>query len=349
MIEEFCRNIYNIGLRLNCHLSSANCLCPDKSSYEYLCYQCYLTQKDRSHEEYRIRFNTESGKIMIGHDFKQEKPCGSANWAGYEIVNIVVEDAGDRLKKCMCFLEKEEQSIVELVALALTYAVSFGKREISYISMVDAFKPEQFMDHFWNLSFVVMQRFCDGKDCGKLLDELSRCMDDLRVIYGRREEMGEQFHDYLGIVCRGLEETEHSLAMGESFLWQQYQLIDRKIASKSLGEFIFCGTDTDGKLVGYELHKEIEEEFVGICSVLKNFFVCYQEQKHAIKQDTFDKLIAALNLFASEKVDVNSIRGLEKLDLQSAKAWRANAKLIRQYLWAAKGRNLIRQYELISA
>lgn len=342
MIEEYCRDIYNVGRKTDCSLSKINCLCPDKSSYEYLCYQCHAAQNDISSEEYQPKIDADSGEICIQHDFQYEISCTSPDWVDYQIINIGVSNICDEMKKNKVCSERLQQAIVELVALALACAAVSEDRGISYISMIDAFKPEQCMNHLWNLSNVIMQRIHSGKNCEKSLKKLCQCMEHLNMIYEQRERIGNEFRNYLENVCLGLESIGHGIELEQSFLWQAYNLINNKKTSESIEQFVFCGADTDGETV--EIWRDA---FKDLCFVLKEFLINYQEQKHIMKVEDYDKLIGMLNMFASEKVDIHTIKGLEQLNLQSTIAWTANADLVIRYLKNVARDELLKTFGLV--
>lgn len=343
MIEDFCRNIFNVGLNLSCSLPSVNCLCPEKSAYEYLCYQCYLSQKSISEEDYDLKFNVETGKVVVDHKFEKEDSCSSPDWIGYQIINVTVERV--ELEEFLRLSQKYEASIIELVALALTQTAIFRHKEVAYISVINAFKTEQFINHFWNLLLAIMQHMNGEKDCTSLLDELSRCIMDINTIYGQFEQVGRQFNKYLEFICLGLERRGHSLGIEQAFLSQQGELVSDKQKANTLEEFLFICRDTDGKIVEHEF----KNEFIRLCTLLKKYLMSYQEQSHAIRFETYDRILSALNLFSEEKEFVaNSIKGLEMLDLQTTNAWKANADIVLRYLQSVRKRNIVVAYSLTS-
>lgn len=342
MIEKYCRYIYTVGITTDCSLSKINCLCPDKSSYEYLCYQCHTAQNDMSNENYQLKFDADSGEICIQHVFQCEIPCTSPAWVNYQIINMGVQNICSDDEKNNVDSDRHQWAIVELVALALACAAVSEDRGLPYISMVDAFKPEQCMNHLRNLSNVIMQRIRSGKSCENSLKELCRCMEHLNMIYEQRERIGNEFRNYLENVCIGLESLGHGIELEQSFLWQACNLIDNKKTAESIEQFLFCGVDTDGQT------PEIwQYAFENICLVLREFLVNYQEQKCIMKEEDYVKLIAMLNMFASEKVDIHTIKGLEQLDLQSTNAWKANADIVIKYLKNIVPKNLIKMFDLV--
>lgn len=342
MIEEYCRNIYNVGRKTDCSLSKNNCLCPDKSSYEYLCYQCHTAQSDLSDEVYQPKIVDGSGEIRIQHDFQWEIPCSSPEWAGYQIINIDVPNICDEIKKSEDDSDTLRQKVVELVALALTYAAVSEDREIPYISMIDAFKPEECMNHFWNLSSVIMRRIQGGKDCKNSLQQLCQCMEHLNMIYEQRERIGNEFRNYLEAIYRGLESVGYNIGLEQPFLLQEYNLINDKKTSESIEQFVFCGIDSNGEET--EIWRNVFKE---LCFVMREFLINYQEQNQMMEIEEYAKLIAVLDLFALEKADVHAIKGLEGLDLQSTKAWKANADIVMQYLKKFARKNEIKMFDLV--
>ena len=78
-------------------------------------------------------------------------------------LNIGVSNICDEIEKNNVCSDRLQRAIVELVALALACAAVSEDRGLPYISMVDAFKPEQCMNHLRNLSNVIMQRIQSGK------------------------------------------------------------------------------------------------------------------------------------------------------------------------------------------
>lgn len=349
MVEELCRCIYNVGLKLDCNLSKYNCLCPTEKDYELLCYQCYLRQKEESGEVYKLKLNAESGEIKICHEFEYEDPCVSVEWVGYQIVNVIVENVCDKVKKSAKPSHKSINAIIELVALAMTQVISFERGEVSYINMIDAFYTEQFIAHFWNLLCAVMRQFQKGKDNKKLLKELRQCISGINTIYENRREIGEQFGEYLIKICAGLERAGCGLELRHSFLGKQNELINGKMDAETIEEFIFCCIDTDGKFTEYEYLKGMRDEFLTVISVIKKYLINYQEQKNRIDSEIYEQLVSALNLFATEEVNIGSIEELRKIDFQSENSWKANAGVVLQHLQNMRRRNLIEAYEVVFA
>lgn len=345
MIEELCRNIYNAKLKLNCELSSTNCLCPEKSAYEYLCYQCYLTQKGITEEDYALQLNRESGEIAVCHEFEKEISCSSVDWTGYQIINIIVDNVKEEIEKMPPLPEKYKLPVVELVALAMTQAAMFRTREVSYVNMVSAYKTEQFINHFLNLVLVIMQCMQGKAVCDELLDELSQCIEDINIIYENRSKIGEQFCHYQKLICKGLEGTKYYIGMEQTFLRQQDEINRNKQNADSLTKFMFCCIDTDGKIVEHEF----EAEFISVCVILKKYLKSYQEKKQCIEQETYKRILLSLGRFSDkEDIDIHSIEGLKQLDLESSNAWAANAKIIFDYLQGIRRTNLIVAYNLTS-
>lgn len=330
-----------MGIQPRCDVSFINCRCPDKDSYEYLCYQCYLTQKDISDEDYKLKFNANTGKVIIFHDFKKEILCDKEEGKKHQIINITENNAQDEIKKGIKWDEKYSESGIELVALSLTQAYFRKIKVIPYTNFVYAFKTDQFVDYFWNLSINVMQNMQSGKDCKSLLIEMYKCIDDINTIYINRERIGKHFSNYLRSICKGLEKIKYKLINREKFLFQQNELIVKKNDAKKLEEFLFYCVDTDGKLVEYEF----KNEFIRLCFIIKEYIVNYQKQKNTIEPKIYDNLISVLNLFDTEGLDISTIKGLEKLNLEITKAWRANAGVICRYLQSIRKINMITAYD----
>lgn len=344
MIEQFCRNIYNIGLQLKCNLSSNNCRCPDKDAYEFLCYQCYLGLKDILNEDYQLKFNGDSGEVIIFHDFKQENPCISADWTGHQIINVIVENVKDKIEESKKWDEKSRELVVELVALSLTQAAIRDIRIIPYSSIVNAFKVEQFVDFFWNLSVNILQRMRLGRDFSKLLNRMCQCINDINAIYDNRQRIGDQFYHYLDLICKGLEGTSHNLLMEQNFLYRQGEAIRKKQSANNLEDFLFCGMDTDGKIV----ESELKETFIKMCTIMKQYLISYQQQTQIIDSNIYQKFILLFSLFAVDGLDISFMDGLEKLKLQTANAWTANAGIVLRYLQKVRKENKILSYALTS-
>lgn len=298
-------------------------------------------------EDYKLTFNPESGRIKIEHQFKREIECTSEIWAGYGIINIVVRNAKRKINKISEWLDEYKKTIIKSVALAMTQAWVFKKREISYVNLSKAFSTGEFLDYFWNMTAAIMRRMKDGKDCKKLWEEFGDNLDDIRAIYEKREEIGRQYRNYLRLICKGLERTKHGLKVQDMFLMQQNMLIDKKINSNSLTEFIFCGADTDGKIIEYDPQDGTSKDFIEMCMVLRDVLMNYQDQKHVIEPKSYEKLVSVLDLYtAGAQTDIASIAGLDKLDLKSGIDWRANADIVFNYLQRIRRENMIMEYVL---
>lgn len=341
MIENYCRMIYNIGLKLDCSLSSINCLCPDKDSYEYLCYQCYLKLKDITNGEYRLKYDDESGSIAIDHCFTCETECLSVDWSGFHLISIVAGNAKAEINKWSRLSERHMRFIVERVALAMTQTAVFRYREITYADIIDALDTEQFINHCWNLLYAIMRKFQNGQNCEKLLMKLTQYINNVNEIYEKREEIGNQYQEYLNLICVGLEGTKQCLYMAEVSLWQWGKLIENKKGSRSLEEFIFCCIDTDGTIMDYMSQSDRKDDFLAACGVLRNYLLSYPKLKKLMAADIYEKAIMSLEAFGVQGLDISSVKGLERLNLQAANSGRANADIIVEYLKKIRRRNMI--------
>lgn len=342
MIEEHCRIYYNIGLELTCGLPFYNCLCPNKQTYEYLCYQCYLMKKKASKESYNLKFNTNSGEINIKHHFKHEILCDIFDKGAQEIIKVILEDIQTEIEKNKDFPSSLMRADVGLTALALTQTAFFRDNSISYIYFVDAFRTEEFLKHFWSLSLAAVEALRDEKDCELLLRQLCQCIVSINEIYEQRKKIGEQLKTYCKLIYEGLEKKELQTNMGGTFCTQQSTFVDNKIKSNSIEEFIFCSIDARG--IPVDFGREIIEEFKNTCSVLKEYIISYHEQKNRINSPAYNAFIFCLNYFSLEEIDIKSLKGLEKINLQSAKACRANAGLVLSFLQKVRKRNCIVSY-----
>lgn len=343
MVEEYCRILYNVGLDLKCSLSGANCVCPDKDTYEYLCYQLYLVRKATSGEMYTFKFQRNTGKIIIEHKFVMEKFCQDCDWSKQELVRIVLDDVLSEINKNKAILPSLMKTDTGLTALALTQQNGrFRSMDILFTHMVDAFRTEQFMDHFWNLSYAVMEKFQAGKDCEQLLVQLGKCMDDVNKIFEKREQTGRQIQEYCKRIYIGFERRGIYIPMHRDFYTQQCKFLDSKMNADSIEDFIFCSIDDDGKTSEYE--QETVNAFINMCCVLKEYIVGFQEHRHKIDSDQYEKVVSALSVFSMKEVDISSIKGLEKVNFQTATAWRANAGIILRYFWKIKQDSCITVY-----
>lgn len=345
MIEDLCRNIYNIGAELKCGLPAISCLCPDKSAYEYLCYQCNRMQQDITREDYELTFSYLSGEIQITHAFVKEFECAVEDWNGYNIINVVADNAYDEISNIAKWCNSDKEISIELVAMAMTQAALFRTRKVSYINLVNAFKTDQFIDYFWNLMSALMKRMKEGKDSSRLWDELGRCFDNLQMIYEMRDKIGQQLNHYINQICIGLEQTKHRLRQWESFIQTEQDFICMKRNSRDLPEFMFRSIDIDRKIVEYEPQNSTRRDLVRMCRVLKEYLANYQMQKQRVNEDTYNKLMLGLGSFAAgDTSDIDSITELKGIDLKSDCAWRANADIIYKYLDKIRRRNCVSKY-----
>ena len=349
MTEDICKFIYNVGLNLDCDVRTINCVCPEDDTYNYMWYYCEMINNKGSLSDNAtlIKLNMDSGEVVINTEFKRKELCeyhdDFPENSPIRIKMILGEGDADNGIKCFERIQFDRQiSIISFTAAALTQTALLREIRVSYISLVSAVNPDKFLFHFWNMLYALMERFEDEKSFSSILEKFNQYLLDLIQIYEFRGDFIEQLNDYLTVISEGISDVaddEKIWTAGCRVLKNKNK--DRKNQSDLISFLLY---DDDNRILS---NKEGHQEklITHLADLLNIYLENYQNKTHRIESGLYQNLMRNLQWFSSSKnINIGQIKGLERLNFETTTGWRANAKLICQYLNKLKTPNQIVSY-----
>ena len=151
-----------------------------------------------------------------------------------------------------------------------------------------------------------------GNQGTDLIDRMTALLQNLEKVYKGKEDVLGQTEHYMSTIIAGIE----CLSEVPTDLRYLFGTIKGDFSKKS------SAGDNLSFLLLEEYNRECYQECVTILDALLRVYA---------KREA-GTLLQCLGKYKNENLQINKIRKLSKIDLQSSKAEKANIKLIREYL-----------------
>ncbi len=316
MTEEMHRFLYNRGITLLSNSPIGNHFCPDKKTFEYIHY-CWDEGKS-----YEMKMRKADGDCAVLPSINPIM-CQESYGKAHNCVRMREEksDIDSKRKFENMFGNWQHPKIAKLIVLiscekTKVFVGYKSKRLILMSNFLDAFDIHRFEEHLINLLCCLLESVIEHRDFMKILRNIETLFDDLKWIFDNRDLIIDQIWQYYMETMVEFESGKYGFHDGVMAAEIAYGPIKEK---KKVNDFkAFLSYDKFGQ--------KCDGEMILVCNIitiLSSFLKqCFDQYKEP----------AVFGSFIQATLDIQTIKGLGKVDLGSEKSKIANAKLILRYL-----------------
>lgn len=339
MMLDVCKYLYNITIDIACgygNVKNLICMCPDCDSFMQMCYLYNLNNKNLSLLcAGLIAGKTDEDSLKCSYCQIKKEICQDKRWLNHKVINMrsdatMTECAWNRFAK----LDRDNQeNLLYLVILLMTVTMIFPNRNICLADLICAYDAEVLERRFSKMVYKFVQ---DVRNCidelednmqEKLCDDLHRIIEflnNLHDIYVKRNEIFNQANHYLCCLYMGIEKNDKFLDWKNTTRTNILNKLKINNLGDNLETFLFnCGQMS---------YVNIKESFWNNVAIMKKLLIKGHEFYEMFEQKQMDDLLSMLEKFDFARVELIKIRGLERATFAIKESFKADTKLILDYL-----------------
>ena len=318
MTTEQHRILYNIGRRLSCGNSGNLHLCPSESNYKYFVYWSEACKRKdikfgSTFDKKKIQLKRQTG---IERVFLEEDVPICKRYAVGRRVEMVLTDS--------CGKTEYDSLVKELNPLLIQYIRDVAIEEtlvlkenidgwkMPMIDFTDVFNERVLLAHFRSLIYCFIEEVSLGNQGTDIIKRLTNLLENWEQIYNEKNDILGQIEYCMSSMIVGIEDMSE-VPDDLRYLFGVFKE-DFRRKRNAEDNLLF--------LLSEEYSRECFQECV---TVLDAFLRAYAKNE-------VDALQYYLEKYKNEDLQIDKIRKLSKIDLQSSKAKQANLRLIREYL-----------------
>lgn len=318
MTTEQHRILYNMGSPISCNHSNKLHLCPNENSYKYFVYWSEVRKEDGTKfgnavDEKKVQLKRQTGEeeAFLGEDIPICQKCMEERRVEMFLAHSCgKEECANLLKDLDFFLIQYIRDVS--IERTLVLKENTDEWDMPMIDFTDAFDERALLTHFRSLIYCFIEEVDSGGQVTALIGRMTDLFHNWEKIYEEKEGVLKQIEHYMHIMIAGLE----SVGEVPGDLRYSHGSIKKDFSMKENAE------DNLSFLLLDEYNRECFRECVTILDALLR----------AYAKDEAEVLLRCLGKYKNEDLQINKIRKLSKIDLQSSKAKKANVKLIKEYL-----------------
>lgn len=318
MTTEQHKILYNMGVRLSCSNSRELHLCPSEDNFKYFIYWSEVCKREdikfgSAFDKNKVQLIRRTGVEKVS--LETDVPICTSYTAGRRAEMVLEHPCGK--EECGSLIKELDPWVIQYIrdiAIEKTLVLkeNMDKWNIPMIDFADIFNEFALLTHFRSLIYCFIEEAAFGKPVTGIVNRLTDLLRNWEQIYEDKEDVLGQIEYCMSMMIKGIEDKSDVPAD----LRYIFGTIKEELGKKKNAE------DNLSFLLLEEYNRECFQECI---TILDAFIRAYAKNETEI-------LLQCLKRYKNENLQINKIRKLSKIDLQSSKAKKANIKLIRDYL-----------------
>lgn len=336
MMLGVCRGLYNTTMNVKCrrdNIEGIKCTCPDCESFLQMCY-LYNLYKTNS---ISLCFESQTGDIgnnllQCSRCIIEDEMCQDEKWCGQKIVNMQLDETKIKheWERFAVLPRDDREDLLFLLFLLLTMSLNYKEKSLCLADVICVYDESilekrfsKMINKFIQDVWASLEGYEDSAkaEATKDLQRISAFLHNINFIYSKRKEIYDQANHYLDCFCLGTERRGKTLEWKSMIKSNFSTRLKKDNLDRELESFLFL-----------ERESFLKKRFYHNIVAVKLFANKCQEFYQMFSQEDLDEFLDMLGQYHCEIAGLTEIRGLERATFTSKESFKADSKLILDFL-----------------